>query len=229
MTMHDERVSGEASEVVARVETRGPADQAAPSSAELPQAVPPPPGEVQPPEEADAEGEEAPLYEVATSRSRQVGKAGGEGDGAAAVGTKTEPADPATAKEEKAAHASWKLIEAGDAARSAGDCFRASNEYQRALDDGDDAVRARAYVGLGLCAAADGNTARADSFYEQARALDPEVGGYLDTQLPDETRKPKKTMPRKKRNAKRKAAMPSEAAQPQALPGDARNANPYKD
>jgi hypothetical protein len=36
-------------------------------------------------------------------------------------------------------------------------------------------------------------------------------------------------MPRKKQNARRKAAMPAEQSQSAPLPGDARNANPFRD
>jgi hypothetical protein len=201
-----------------------------PAAAPLPAAVEPEP-EVVAEEEAE---EDAPLYEFATAKrtGNAPGSANADLSNESAVGGKNQDkvakdeALDGDAEERKQEPGSWEAIERGDKARVGGDCFRASNEYHRALDDGNDSVRARAYAGLALCASQDGNTTKADSYFEQARALDPEVGGYIDTQRGDDTRKSRKASPRKKENSKRKAAMP--ALESQGLPGDAVNSNPYK-
>jgi hypothetical protein len=209
-----------------------------PDPAALPSAAPAP---VAPEPEALAEEqaeEDAPLDVIATAKRPGTAPHGAPNadlsDESAVAGGKSadklakDDAQEGGAEERKEeAPGSWEAIERGDKARTGGDCFRASNEYHRALDDGNDSVRARAFVGLALCASQDGNPTKADSYFEQARALDPEVGGYIETQRPDAAHKSRKAAPRKKENSKRKAAMPSEL-QSQGLPGDAVNSTPYK-
>lgn len=211
----------EGGEVMARVETPAQAERAAASPP--PAAAPAVNAEDAEPDPAAVaeEAEEAPLVEIATARrvGADESTAGAELKNEGAVGAKTTEAD----------RSHWEYIERGDKARVGGDCFGANNEYQRALDDGDDSVRARALVGLGLCAAEQGNSARAESLFEEARALDPEVASYIGTQRRDEKPKAPKAMPRKKQNSRHKAAMPAEAYQSDSLPGDAVNQNPFKD
>ena len=190
-----------------------------------------------PADPAEAPAEEEPLYEIATARrvaadTSKVAKESAADAPVAGGGKDQANADAIVepkAAEKQSGAANWEAIERGDKARLGGDCFLAGNEYARALDDGNDSVRARAHVGLGLCAAEQGNSAKAEQHYEDARALDPEAVDYLNTQRRDEKAKPKKPAPQKKQNSRRKASMPSPSYESDSLPGDARNANPYKD
>ncbi|MEM7155789.1 MAG: hypothetical protein AAF799_23260 [Myxococcota bacterium] len=97
----------------------------------------------------------------------------------------------------------WDLITAGDQARQAGDCVGARQSYAVALEDDEAAVRARAYAGMGLCDAQQGNSAAADSNYERARELDgASIDDFLDSQRdhgPPKTSRPKRS---KKKKAK---------------------------
>ena len=76
----------------------------------------------------------------------------------------------------------WNAIEEGDKSRKGGDCFSARNHYAKALDDGNDSVRARAYVGLGLCKREEGNEAAANEYFDQARELDQDALDFAGTQ-----------------------------------------------
>ncbi|MBV1856764.1 MAG: hypothetical protein KUG77_00030 [Nannocystaceae bacterium] len=101
----------------------------------------------------------------------------------------------------------WNAIEQGDSAREGGDCFSARNHYARALDDGNDSVRARAYVGMGLCKREDGNAAAAEEYIDKARELDEDAVKFADTRANDEPSKPSSRKPRKKASRKRKSSM----------------------
>ncbi len=103
--------------------------------------------------------------------------------------------------------AGWNAIELGDSAREGGDCFTARNHYARALDDGNDSVRARAYVGMGLCKRSDGSTAAAEEYFDKARELDEDAVKFADTRTEDEPAKPSSRKPAKKPSAKRKSAI----------------------
>lgn len=109
--------------------------------------------------------------------------------------------------EPAASEKGWNAIEQGDSAREGGDCFSARNHYARALDDGNDSVRARAYVGMGLCKSVDGNTAAADEYFDKARELDEDAVKFADTRSKDEPAKPSSRRPRKKASGKRKSSM----------------------
>lgn len=76
----------------------------------------------------------------------------------------------------------WDIVVRGDRARQAGDCVAAREEYSVALEDDEPRVRARAYAGLGLCDDSIGDEASADANYERARALDDEVGSFIESQ-----------------------------------------------
>ncbi len=89
---------------------------------------------------------------------------------------KADPADGNTPR--------WDIIARGDRARHKGDCGGARTEYELALGDTDARVRARAHAGLGLCSAAEGSRAAADSAYKAARELDPEITGFIETERP---------------------------------------------
>jgi tetratricopeptide (TPR) repeat protein len=184
------------------------------------------------PREELAAGEDVPIVEVATAR-RSRSAPSSTAEPAAVGGKAARPAGPPPAaaddadkdakREQKAAN--WDAIERGDKARMAGDCFTASNAYHRALDDGNDSVRARALAGLGLCATEEGNSAKASTYFKEARGLDPDVGDYIATQSPERDQKPKRPLPRKK--AKRKKAeydAPSDSLAP-----NARDVQPFKD
>lgn len=112
-----------------------------------------------------------------------------------------EDAPPAASKK------GWNAIEQGDSARDGGDCFSARNHYARALDDGNDSVRARAYVGMGLCKRAVGNSAAADEYFDKARELDEDAVKFADTRSDDKPAKPSSRRPKKKASRKRKSAM----------------------
>ncbi|MEM6292475.1 MAG: hypothetical protein AAGA54_14465 [Myxococcota bacterium] len=111
---------------------------------------------------------------------------------------------PATKADTRDSAQGWNAIEAGDDARKGGDCFTARNHYARALDDGNDSVRARAYVGLGLCKQLDGNDAAAGDFFRQARELDPDAADFAVTQAEEPKAKPSPRRPRKKRSASKR-------------------------
>jgi len=101
----------------------------------------------------------------------------------------------------------WNAIEQGDSAREGGDCFSARNHYARALDDGNDSVRARAYAGMGLCKRKDGNTAAADEYFDKARELDEDAIRFADTRAEEKPSKPSSRRPKKKASRKRKKSM----------------------
>ncbi len=115
------------------------------------------------------------------------------------------PAAVPAKQEPKVDDAGWNAIEAGDTARKSGDCFSARNHYARALDDGNDSVRARAYVGLGLCKQLDGNEASAAEFFRQARELDQDAADFADTQLEEPKSKPAPRRPRKRRSSSKRS------------------------
>lgn len=100
----------------------------------------------------------------------------------------------------------WNAIEQGDSARDGGDCFSARNHYARALDDGNDSVRARAYVGMGLCKRVDGNTAAADEYFDKARELDEDAVNFAGTRSYDEPAKPSPRKSKKKASRGRKSS-----------------------
>jgi tetratricopeptide (TPR) repeat protein len=78
----------------------------------------------------------------------------------------------------------WDLIARGDRARTQGDCTTAISDYEAALSDTDDRVKARANAGLGLCESTRGRASAAREYFERARDLDPEVGDFIDEGAP---------------------------------------------
>ncbi len=103
-----------------------------------------------------------------------------------AASTPASPAAPAVASPKPVDPASprWDIIARGDRARHKSDCDLAASEYRLALDDPDTRVRARAQAGLGLCKAANGDTAGADAAYQAARELDPEILAFIEDERP---------------------------------------------
>ena len=99
----------------------------------------------------------------------------------------------------------WNAIEEGDKSRKGGDCFTARNHYAKALDDGNDSVRARAYVGLGLCKREEGNEAAANEYFEQARALDQDALDFAGTQDKPQARPAPKRARKKASGSKQKS------------------------
>lgn len=110
---------------------------------------------------------------------------------------KVEP-EPDPKLKKDASDDGWNAVEEGDRARKGGDCFSARNHYARALDDGNDSVRARAYVGLGLCKREDGNEPAAEEFFRQARELDEDAVDFAKTQ--------EKARPKPRRRSRKKAS-----------------------
>lgn len=151
-----------------------------------------------------------------------AGKAGGalqsaldEGE-VVELATATRPGapnpGPARQDTDKAASAGWDAISRGDSARRAGDCIGARTQYDSALDDANDGIRARALAGLGLCAATSGDVISAGDYYRKAETLDLEVSAYISTQehpsnAVDAGRATKKKRKRKKRNSKSKSPL----------------------
>ncbi len=134
---------------------------------------------------------------------------------AAAVDPDPPQADEAPEKVEPASGEGWDAVEDGDAARKGGDCFTARNHYSRALDDGNDSVRARAYVGMGLCKQQEGNSAAAADFFDKAKELDEDAVDFANTQESKGKKpKPSPRKPRRKKSAKAKNSMDFESADP---------------
>ena len=138
-------------------------------------------------------------------------KSGADSDRARGQGP-AKPTEPtATPGTGSGSAGRWDLISAGDQARQAGDCVTARQQYAIALEDDEAAVRARAYAGMGLCDAQQGNSAAADSNYERARELDgATIDDFLDSQRdhgPPKTSRPKrakkKSKPRSKSSSKK--------------------------
>lgn len=77
----------------------------------------------------------------------------------------------------------WPEINRADADRRGGGCGLAKMRYENLRKAGDSRVRARALAGLGLCEAADGSMSTAKKLFAQARAADPDVSGFIDTEL----------------------------------------------
>lgn len=125
-----------------------------------------------------------------------------------AVTPTPEPAVPAEpeAKQDDAGNG-WNAVEDGDTARKGGDCFTARNHYARALDDGNDSVRARAYVGMGLCKREEGNEAAASEYFTKARELDEDAVEFAETQNKKRSKRPRSRAPSKKASGKRKKSM----------------------
>lgn len=119
------------------------------------------------------------------------------------------PAPDAAAADgdKKASPTGWDAVEDGDIARKGGDCFTARNHYARALDDGNDSVRARAYVGMALCKREEGNEAAATEYLTKARELDEDAVDFAETQSKKRSKRPKPRQPSKKASGKRRKSM----------------------
>lgn len=179
---------------VAVNETRAPAKQQAPPAAAAP--------EPEAVEEAPADGAPPPPPAAAPMEKK-----------AESNGVMTEPAaaedaaaEPAPEPDPEPSSEGWNAIEEGDKARKGGDCFSARNHYAKALDDGNDSVRARAYVGLGLCKREEGNEAAATEYFDQAGELDQDALEFAGTQSKPKS-KPKARRPKKASGNKRKSAI----------------------
>lgn len=94
----------------------------------------------------------------------------------------------------------WDLIDRADDARKRGDCRSARQDYNIATEDDDAAVRARAYMGLGLCDDAAGNSDAAEENFAKARGEDGAVAPLIDK----ETNKPYRPAAKKSRRSKSK-------------------------
>jgi hypothetical protein len=106
----------------------------------------------------------------------------------------------------------WDLIDRADAARAAGDCRSARDDYSVAAEDDDAAVRARAYAGIGFCDNAAGNSDAAEENFAKARGLDGAVAPFID----GETSKPYQSATKKssRSKSKPKARAPTEKNDP---------------
>lgn len=173
-----------------------PATEVAAKADAKPSADAPAPGEFDKEEAARPEEPAAPPPPPAAAAPMEQTKSAAE----------PEPQPVAPAKAEAKADVSkgqgWDAVEDGDRARAGGDCFTARNHYARALDDGNDSVRARAYVGMGLCKQEEGNQAAAADYFEQARALDEDAVEFAGMQRQERApSKPKARRPSRKRSA----------------------------
>ncbi|MFN3180796.1 MAG: hypothetical protein ACE37F_02305 [Nannocystaceae bacterium] len=154
-------------------------------------------------EEEPAEEEEAP----APPPSAASQAAGGVVAPRPAEASKEAPALAAPDEDGERDVDGWNAVEEGDTSRKGGDCFSARNHYARALDDGNDSVRARAYVGMGLCKREEGNEAAATEYFAKARELDEDALEFGETQNKSRSRKPRPRAPSKKASGKRKKSM----------------------
>jgi hypothetical protein len=77
----------------------------------------------------------------------------------------------------------WPEITRADTDRRGGSCGLAKMRYDKLRKTDDARVRARALAGLGLCEAVAGSKGTAEKLFAQARAADPEVGGFIDREL----------------------------------------------
>ncbi len=183
-----------ASEAPREAKASATADKAVAGKGDLDGAAPPPPAAAAPTVQSTLEQRDAPQQAQAEPEPEpSFGLAGGDADA-----NDDKPTD---------SEKGWNAIEQGDSAREGGDCFSARNHYARALDDGNDSVRARAYVGMGLCKRDDGNTAAADEYFDKARELDEDAVKFADTRAEDEPPKPTSRKPKKKASRKRKSSM----------------------
>lgn len=183
-----------------------PAGDAAPeeSEEEEPEAlreesassVRPPPASAAPPVTRSAAGEARP----------EQSKADAPAPAATPLPARDPEPEPNAAKQDDAGDG-WNAVEDGDTARKGGDCFTARNHYARALDDGNDSVRARAYVGMGLCKREDGNEAAANEYFTKARELDEDAVEFAETQNKKRSKRPRPRAPSKKASGKRKKSM----------------------
>lgn len=164
--------------------------------------------ELEPPlaDEQDEEDEAEPVAaaEPRRSRAKASGSSGSVVGGLPGSGLgksrdeplpspKTEPSSPppppsSGAKSDKKKEAAddadlMREVLEGDKARHAGNCGLAKMRYDKARKSGDDAVRARALAGKGLCEAAAGNSGQAKKLFDQARAANPAVDGFIQAEL----------------------------------------------
>ncbi len=77
----------------------------------------------------------------------------------------------------------WLEVFEGDSLRHQGNCGLATMRYQKARKSKETGVHARALAGLGLCEAAAGRSEAASKLLAQARAADPGVAGFIDSEL----------------------------------------------
>ncbi len=161
-----------------------PADERAIEQAELEEALPSPDPAATTPTQAPAR---APAMDP-------IGNAEG-GDGAFDRQQKQDakPVEPLIPP-------GWDLIDRADAARKRGDCRSARLDYDIATEDDDAAVRARAYMGMGLCDSAAGNGDAAEENFAKARDEDGAVAPLID----DETNKPYRPAAKKSNRSKSK-------------------------
>ncbi len=99
---------------------------------------------------------------------------------------KPEPTvDPAKEDEKQANEEAelWSEIARADSDRRGGGCGLAKMRYDKLRKTDDSRVRARALAGLGLCEAAADSMSTAKKLFAQARAADPGVSGFIDTEL----------------------------------------------
>lgn len=186
-----------------RVEETAPTIEAAPSPAapearraEAADAAPPVPEDMA---DDDAAGQGAPAKDAAPSQPAAAAEAAPLVDvptasgktktsyGPSRAAKKSELADPLPGldvPEEKRVDADKESVrdqlERGEAARNKGRCGEAEAEYAAvARSNGPARERARALAGLGLCREVEGDLARAERYFSEARALDPSVSTWL--------------------------------------------------
>lgn len=140
------------------------------------------------------------------AKPKASGGMGSLGDvpGGALGGAKTNEPQEQTGGSAGSASGRWDIVARADRARQSGDCVAARQEYSLALEDDDPRVRARAFAGLGLCDANDGDDAGSEANFERARELDGDMGSFIDSQQrrarPSQKRKPKKSASKKSIN-----------------------------
>lgn len=135
---------------------------------------------------------------------------------------------PADSKQERGEDSvGWASIERADRAREDGDCAAARSDYMIATEDDDAKVRARAYAGLGLCSAQQGDDVGAEDSYERARGIDPGVDSFISAEKRSSGTYSPTSKPKRKKKAPRKSTSKSKTKGfPKAGPPSQKNAAP---
>jgi hypothetical protein len=102
-------------------------------------------------------------------------------------GGSTKPAEApkdaeTTEKKKDADKGGGDALAKADALRRAGDCGSAAKLYESVRKTGTKAQRAKALVGLALCAEREGDRARADELLAKARADDADIDAYYESE-----------------------------------------------
>lgn len=112
--------------------------------------------------------------------SRAESSAAREQDDSIAEVLTGAPSDaPKSKKKSAASDPGWDVLAHADGLRRKGNCGTARAYYQSLSRAESASIRARAFAGLGLCAAAAKQGEAAEAYFAQARELDTAVGRFI--------------------------------------------------